>query len=361
LVESKLGKRIKSYSQLVNKDNTLLDIPFEEMVNHGCQDADMTLRLYPILQDELRVRDLTNQFLDQSMQLLMRLGRLESEGIAINENDLEVVSAKLLERAVDLKRDICEILGTPFDVDSGAELTAALVQRFGVRPHFGSKTVTLSQLEQLAVSEPRVRKIVEYKRLRNQITAVGSISVASSGGRIYPLFSQVRSPAGFVTSIRPSLFDIDGLPEVRACFDHTVQDLFFDTQKALEVLMHATREPLLSGRTGSSEFNEFLKKYVMFDNKDYDNLLLDFALGFSDSHISRAFLLDLLTVSTIRNTMTKRYRVMFAWLERYRAEVRQNGYALYGGRRKYIDDAKTADLGKRRQALDHAVRWLMQS
>ena len=158
LVESKLGKRIKSYSQLVDKDNTLLDLPFEEMVNHGCKDADMALRLYPILQDELRVRDLANQFYCQSMQLLMRLGRLESEGIAINENDLEVIRGNLLKRAVALKRNICEMLGRPFDMDSGTELTAILAQHFGLRPHFGSRTVTLSQLEQLAVGEPRVER-----------------------------------------------------------------------------------------------------------------------------------------------------------------------------------------------------------
>ena len=179
LVESKLGKRIKSYSQLVDKGNTLLDLPFEEMVNHGCKDADMTLRLYPIFQDELRVRELTNQFFNHSMQLLMRLGRLESEGISIDEGKLDVIRRNLLERAVALKRNVCEMLGKPFDLDSGTELTAILAQAFGLRPHFGSRIVTLSQLEQLAVSEPRVRKIVEYKRLRSQITAVDSVSTAS--------------------------------------------------------------------------------------------------------------------------------------------------------------------------------------
>ena len=262
LVESKLGKRIKSYSQLVDKGNTLLDLPFEEMVNHGCKDADMTLRLYPIFQDELRVRELTNQFFNHSMQLLMRLGRLESEGISIDEGKLDVIRRNLLERAVALKRNVCEMLGKPFDLDSGTELTAILAQAFGLRPHFGSRIVTLSQLEQLAVSEPKVRKIVEYRRLRSQITAVDSVSAASIGGRIYPLFSQVRSPAGFVTTLRPSLFDIDGLPELRACLDGSVQDFLFDTQKSLEVLMRVTQDPLLRERTGSPEFNECLRKYM---------------------------------------------------------------------------------------------------
>jgi len=291
----------------------------------------------------------------------MRLRRLESEGIAIDESELDVIRRNLLERAVALKCKVCEMLGKPFDLDSGTELTAILVQAFGLRPHFGSRTVTLSQLEQLAVSEPRVRKIVEYKRLRSQITAVDSISTASSGGRIYPLFSQVRSPAGFVTALRPSLFDIDGLPELRACLDGSVHDFFFDTQKSLEVLMRVTQDPLLRERTGSPEFNECLGKYISLAAKDYDNLLLSFALGFSDSHISRAFLLDLLTVTTIRHGMMKKFCIMFDWLEKYRTDVRQNGYASYGGMRKYIDAARTADLGKRQQALDHAVRWLMQS
>ncbi len=182
----------------------------------------MTLRLYPIFQDELRVRELTNQFFNHSMQLLMRLGRLESEGIAIDESELDVIRRNLRERAVALKCKVCEMLGKPFDLDSGTELTAILVQAFGL-------------------------------------------------------------------------------------------------------------------------------------------LLLSFALGFSDSHISRAFLLDLLTVTTIRHGMMKKFCIMFDWLEKYRTDVRQNGYASYGGMRKYINTAMTTDLGKRRQALDHVIKWLMQS
>ena len=92
----------------------------------------MTLRLYPIFQDELRVRELTNQFFNHSMQLLMRLGRLESEGIDIDESELDVIRRNLRERAVALKCKVCEMLGKPFDLDSGTELTAILVQAFGL-------------------------------------------------------------------------------------------------------------------------------------------------------------------------------------------------------------------------------------
>ena len=171
----------------------------------------------------------------------------------------------------------------------------------------------------------------------------------------------MRSPAGFVTSIRPSLFDIDGLPELRACLDSCVQDLFFDTQKALDVLVRATQDPRLKERTGSPRFRESLMKLKTLSAEDHDNLLMKLVLGFSDSQISRVFFLDLLTVSTIRHAMVKRYHVMFEWLENYRAEVRQKGYAFYDGKRKFLDHTKTADPDKRRQALDHAVRWLLQS
>ncbi len=46
LAEKLLGKRIKRYNDIVRKDQTFLDLPFKEMKDHGCQDADFALQLY---------------------------------------------------------------------------------------------------------------------------------------------------------------------------------------------------------------------------------------------------------------------------------------------------------------------------
>ena len=45
LAKHLLGKEVKSYHDVVGDGFSFLDLPFREMINHGCQDADVTLRL----------------------------------------------------------------------------------------------------------------------------------------------------------------------------------------------------------------------------------------------------------------------------------------------------------------------------
>ncbi len=70
-----LGKDIKPYSDLVSDGSTFLDLPLKEMVNHACQDADMTRRLYPVLLAQLQKRGITEQFLNHTMGHLQRLAQ----------------------------------------------------------------------------------------------------------------------------------------------------------------------------------------------------------------------------------------------------------------------------------------------
>jgi len=43
LTATLLGRQIKAYRDLVDQDSTFLDLPFNDMMHHACQDADMTL------------------------------------------------------------------------------------------------------------------------------------------------------------------------------------------------------------------------------------------------------------------------------------------------------------------------------
>jgi DNA polymerase I-like protein with 3'-5' exonuclease and polymerase domains len=66
---------------LVEQGDTVLDVPFDQLVNHSCGDADMTMRLHPILLAELRERNIVEQYFDQTMALMRHLGQLEFQGI----------------------------------------------------------------------------------------------------------------------------------------------------------------------------------------------------------------------------------------------------------------------------------------
>src|SRR5262249_44163548 len=145
--------------------------PFQVMVHHACQDADMAMRLYPVLMDQLQERGITAQYYDDTMPLLKRLCDLEYMGIPVHEQQLNTLRATLIERAVRLKDVLSTAWGKAFDLDSQTDLSAMLRDRLQLR-HLGSQAIPLSVLEQLAISTPIIRPIVQYKRLRRQIKAV---------------------------------------------------------------------------------------------------------------------------------------------------------------------------------------------
>jgi DNA polymerase I-like protein with 3'-5' exonuclease and polymerase domains len=345
----------------VEPNHTFLDLPFQVMVHHACQDADMAMRLYPVLVDQLQERCITEQYYNDTMPLLKRLCDLEYTGIPVHEQQLNTLRATLIERAVRLKDVLSTAWGKAFDLDSQTDLSAMLWERLELRQFIGSQAIPLSVLEQLAISTPIVRPIVQYKRLRKQIKAVESISGAIRDQRVHPLFKQIRASAGRVSSTTPSLFDMDALPELRSSFDRSIQDYFPDKHRSLAILAEVTQDPVLqSVQRSHSKIDPCMAQHPVMHDLDHDELLLSFVLGHTDANLSRKFFLDQLTVATLRQDLEARYRTLFAWLAHFQRQAERDGYAMHDDKRKYIDGLRSADLAKRRRAFEYAVRWLIQ-
>ena len=356
-----LGKEIKSYSDLVNDGSTFLDLPLREMVNHACQDADMTRRLYPVLLAGLQERGITGQFLNYTMGHLQRLGNLEFDGIAVNVGRIDRIKEHLVKRVTRLRSKIFTMVGKDFDLESQQALSEVLREVANLRGYIGPRRLTVSALEHLAIVEPVVRLIVEVKRLRSQVVRLESISAAARDGKIYPLFNQIKSRTGLVATSGPSMFDIEGLSELKSCFDGRVRDLFVDAKASLHTLAEVTKDPVLTKvRASKSKVDLVIAKHPLMQDLDPDELLLRVAVGQSDTALSKRFLVDRLKIATMRHVLEKRYQTMFQWLNGFRRLARTKRYATNGDLRKYIDGLKSSDVARRGQALEHAVRWLIR-
>ena len=356
-----LGKQIKSYSDLVDEGSSFLDVPFKEMVNHGCQDADITFRLYPVLLAQLEERNITRQFLNQTMGLLHRLAKLEFDGLAVDVEGIDEIRQRFVKQGARLRSEICSMVGKVFDCESEQELSEILREVPSLRGYIGLRKVTLSTLEQLAITEPVARLIVEFKRVRRKVVRLESISDAARGGKIYPLFNQIRSRTGLVATNGPSLFDIEGLRELKSCIDGRVRDLFVDTRRALATLAQLTEDRLLLRATAVNFKDDLIMpKHPWMQELDYHDLLTSHAVGQSDAVLSRRFLVERSKVAAMRHDLERRYQTMFRWLNDFRRMARRSGYAANGNLRKYIDGLKSSDIARRDLALEHAVRWLIR-
>ena len=362
LSEAFLGRKITAYRDLVDDDCTFLDLPFKDMVRHACQDAEVTFQLYDFFFSQLNQRSLEDQFARETMSRLRDVCDWEFNGIKIDEAKLNGIRDSMLKDAARCKEAISRGVGNVGDIDSPKDLVVMLTKNLGLKRVVGKGKVTLAMLEQIAITEPNVRVIVEYKRLRQQIKAVESILSGARGKKVYPFFNLVSSPAGIVSASKPKLFDINGIPQLKSCFPRGLHGYFRDVQKELDTLQRVTQDcNLPADRSKRSKKNKFMASHSLLKGAPHDSLLWSLVVGDSDACVGNTFFLDRLTVSTVRHDVEKRYKAAFEWLRAFQREAAERGYARVGSKRKYLNGLKSANVAKRRDSLRHVVRWLLRN
>ena len=82
----------------MGENRTFLDLPLKVMVNHAGQDADMALRLYPVLLAQLKERGIAAQYFEETVPLIAQLAELELHGLRVKEHGIDRVRRCLAKR-----------------------------------------------------------------------------------------------------------------------------------------------------------------------------------------------------------------------------------------------------------------------
>jgi DNA polymerase-1 len=358
VVRRLLGRTIKRYRDVVGEGQTFLDVPFKDLVEHACTDADMTLRLYHRLTGELRARSIEEEFKRETMGLLTTLGDKECDGVKVNKKAIYRTRQGWENDAAALRNAVISEAGREFDVDSKKEVASVLDER-GLLGDGARRSVTPLQLEQLACQHPLARLIVRYQRARKRIKQLEAISGKIKRDKLFPLFGQLRTEHGCLSWTDPLLFDLDGALCRGAVLDEAVQERTADRETTLDILQQATRDPTLK-RDREKEVWPFLGNEPPVEGADPRDMLISLAIGVSDAVLCRRFLIDPMMVANVRRAAETRYGRLFAWLDTYRREAVAQGFASHDGKRRYLDGLRSSDVDRRQQAIRSAVRWLIR-
>jgi DNA polymerase-1 len=355
-----LGKEIKRYRDLVEDGQTLLDVPFKDLVEHGCADADMALRLHGHLRKILRQKGIEDQFTKNVMPLMRLLGDRESNGLRIS---IRVIARKrdvLVKEIAAAQAAIFAKVGKKFDLDSLRDIETALQSIDGIRERISRQSLRQNQLEQLAQSNDVVRQIVQYLRMRKRLKQLETICKVEEGGRVFPLFSQVKSAHGSISSSDPKLFDLHGGVPAGAVLDKEIRQLMPNENRALDILQALTgdRELKRDRQTGKGKFT--IGDETALAGLDHADALISIAIGLPNAALCKHFLIDPRRASVVRELVVGRYAKLFAWLDDYRKKVVSVGFASVGERRRYWDGLGSSDIEKRNKAVQAAVRWLIE-
>ena len=192
--------------------NILIDEKMEP-VQRALYEAYTAFASQRILLKKLEEAQMGELFFDIEMPLVFTLYQMEQNGVKVEAPALKVYGEQLGTRIVELEKEIYELAGEQFNINSPKQLGVILFEKMQL-PH-GKKTKTgystsADVLDKLAPDYPVVAKILEYRQLTKlkSTYADGLANYIQMDGRIHGKFNQTITATGRISSTEPNLQNI---------------------------------------------------------------------------------------------------------------------------------------------------------
>ncbi len=221
------------------KDQKRMDeVPLAAITSYACEEADVPLRLMPILAAKLREEELTGLFEQLELPLIDVLVELEHNGIRVDVGRLAELSRQYGERLIALEKEIYELAGHPFNIGSTRQLQQVLFEEQKLPVIVKVKTgpsTDASVLEELARQHPLPAKIIEYRqfaKLKNTYVDALPGLINPRTGRVHASFQQAVAATGRLSSSDPNLQNIP----IRTEDGRAIRSAFWPDQEGWNLL-----------------------------------------------------------------------------------------------------------------------------
>jgi len=166
------------------------------------------------LEEELRKNEQYELFTELEMPLSLILADMESCGIKVERERLQMMGKELNERLVDIEEKICELAGEKFNINSPKQLGVILFEKLGLHSFKKTKTghsTSADVLEKLAEDHEIIEHILLYRQLgKLQSTYIeGLLKVIDpKSEKVHTRYQQTLTATGRLSSIDPNLQNI---------------------------------------------------------------------------------------------------------------------------------------------------------
>jgi DNA polymerase-1 len=335
-IEELIGEKGRS-------QKNMRDVPPAIVCDYACEDADVTLKLKNILQEELKKEGIEELFYNIEMPLVPVLAYMERNGARIDTGSLKETSTLFSKRLADIEEEIYSLAGEPFNIASPKQVGDILFGKLKIvekpkKTKTGQFVTSEEVLAQLQNRHPIVKNILQYRGLKKLLsTYVDALPalVSPRSGKIHTSYNQTVTATGRLSSSNPNLQNIpirdeDG-KEVRKAFVPDEGCLFLSvdySQIELRIMAH------LSGDS---------------------NMIEDFRSG-HDIHAATAAKVYRKPIGEVTKDERRKAKVanfgiiygisVFGLAERMNVDRREakelieNYFATYGGVQQYIEKCK---------------------
>lgn len=202
--------------------------------------------------EEVHAKDLFEQI---EMPLVTVLAQMQYQGMYIDKTELEAFGQTLKDQIMILTKEIYELAGEEFNINSTKQLGTILFEKLNLTTSKKNKkgySTDVDALEKIKKEHPIVEKILEYRGLMklNSTYVEGMIPyINSKTHRIHSYFHQTVTATGRISSTEPNLQNIPTRIELgkqlRKVFKPADGYLFIDadySQIELRVLAHISQD-----------------------------------------------------------------------------------------------------------------------
>jgi DNA polymerase-1 len=224
------------------------------------EQADYLHRLAPVLRQSVEGLQLERAYEQIDLPVAAVLAEVERNGIRVDPKALDAMSLTMEKEVRRLEKEIWELAGVEFNVNSPTQLAEILFDKLNLQAPFKRgrgrvRSTAADVLEDLAEQHPIPAKVIEYREVAKlKSTYVDALPklIHRETGRLHTSFSLTGTATGRLSSSDPNLQNIPIRTElgrqIRAAFVAEPGKILLAadySQIELRVMAHFSNDPVL--------------------------------------------------------------------------------------------------------------------
>ncbi|OQW92998.1 MAG: DNA polymerase I [Beggiatoa sp. IS2] len=211
-----LGEQISTVIGKNKKSLSFNQIDIYEATQKIAREVDITLQLHHILWEKIQETQTLEKVLTTiEIPLIPVLLAMERHGVEIDTHLLYLHSLELTEQLHTLEKQIYDLTGEKFNINSPKQLQAILFEKLKLptskKTAKGSASTAVDVLEELATDYPLAAHLLNYRsisKLKSTYTDALPQQINLHTGRIHTCYHQAVTTTGRLSSSDPNLQNI---------------------------------------------------------------------------------------------------------------------------------------------------------
>ncbi len=362
------------------------DLEPKDIYKYACEDADVTLRLMKPLAEELRKNGVEEVFQNIEMPLMPVLARMERNGVVLDTETLKEVEHDFTARLQTLEKDIYELAGHEFTINSPRQVGEVLFGELKLsekvkKTKSGQYSTSEEVLRDLHSKHPIVQKILDYRGLKKLLsTYVEALPklINPATGHIHTSFNQAVTATGRLSSSNPNLQNIpvrgeDGR-EIRKAFIPEEGEIFFSadySQIELRIMAHLSGDEHMieafnaghdvHAATAARIFHKDIKDISQDERRKAKTANFGIIYGISAFGLAERMDVSRTEAKELIDSYFEMYPKIKDYISKAVDTAREKGYIeTEFGRRRYLPDINSRNAVVRGYAERNAVNAPIQ-